>query len=148
MSTTTSILTANYKSFRQQHRRTQDNDENDDDEDDSSLQEIIATNLILRLFEAYLSLGLLIPEIKGEGPYTLFTPWDRPMRRDIDATTAAKLQRSDRAWIVHLQNFMHLHMYNGDLKPLDFSEQEEGTMYTMANGQDVSIKRTPGTIRM
>lgn len=153
--TTTTLTTPDFVSFRQdQGRRTQNNDDNNNNneqqQEQDSLQEIVAGTPILRLWEAYLGLALLVPEIQGDGPLTLWTPWNVPVRRDINARTAAKLQRADRAWIVHLQDLLHLHMYKGDLKPLEVPQEgmEPEIMYTMANGQEVTIKRTPGSTRM
>lgn len=127
-------ITPNFVSFQ---RRTQGSAR-----DQVSVVEIVAQIFILRLFEAYLGFSLLIPEITGNGPFTVLMPWDTPFR-ELDSALIARLQ--NRSWIAHLQSLMRYHIYNGDLPPGGLDAQET---FTMANGEDVVITRQPGTMRV
>ena len=127
-------ITPDFVSFQRRTRRRSN--------DRVSVVEIVARIFILRLFEAYLGFSLMIPEVSGNGPFTVLMPWDTPFR-ELDSALIAKLQ--NRSWIAHLQSLMGYHIFNGDLPPGDLDARET---ITMANGEDVVITRTPGTMRM
>ena len=112
--------------------------------------EIIAQSFLLRLFEAYLGFGLLIPALQGTGPFTVLAPMDF-WWNNLDAALIAKLQK--RSWVAHLQNLLRYHMYMGDLSPENLpsfssssssSSPQQGT-FLMANGEEAVFRKVPNT---
>ena len=117
-------------------RKTQERDQ-------VSLQEIIAQTPPLRLFEAYANQALVTPDLAGEGPFTLFPPWDVPWG-NVEPVLVSKLQNP--FFRAHLRNLVHFHLYTDEELTLD---NLQGTrVITAANGESLKIDRGNGTSRV
>ena len=106
-----------------------------------SLQEVTAQNFNLQLWEAYLGFSGVLSEIAGadDSYYTVFAPWDEAFET-LEESLTAKLQNP--AWVLHLQNLLRYHIFQGDL-PL--SQVQETQTLTMSNGENVVMERQAGT---
>ena len=104
--------------------------------------ELVAQTFVLKLFEAYLGFSGISDELLGDGPLTIFPPWD-PAFRGLPEDWIRKLQ--SRQWGAHLQDILRCHVFAGDL-PLT-SLQENQTI-SMLNGDDVAVTRLEGSSRV
>lgn len=103
---------------------------------DRSLIETVTNADVFQNMEAYMVFGDVDVDIVGNGPYTLFAPWDPAFKR-LPQPLVDKL--TSRFWGAHLQNTMRFHIFNGDLS-IDKLPKEETTV-TMANGESLTLSK-------
>ena len=107
-----------------------------------SLLEIVAQTFVLKSFEKFAGISNVTAEISGQGPYTVFMPWNYALDR-LPEDWVTRFQSS--AWLVHLREILLYHVFDGDLS---LSEVEETHTITMVNGENVVVSRQRGTSRI
>ena len=105
------------------------------------IEEVIAQNFNLRLFEAY-TLMANKDTILPTRPLTLFSPWDGAFA-GLDAGLVTKLR--NRAWRAHLQDILLGHVYDGDLLVNDLEETQD---ISVLNQRQITVTRRTGTTRI
>lgn len=101
--------------------------------------EFILQVFVLRKLKGFMVLAGMLSEISGDGPFTIFTPWDFGFQK-LDKGLVENLQNRSGAWIPHLQSLLRFHIFDGDV-PIDSWESER--TLTMKNGEDIIMSRTP-----
>lgn len=119
-----------HKQFAETMRNLQDTP------DQLPVIELILQTFVLNLMEAYTAFAKVVDDMSGDGPFTIFPPWDSGFRA-LGPDLVSKLQR--RPWNAHLQNLLRYHMYDGDI-PFDSFENQT---ITMKNGEDLVLTQVP-----